>query len=204
MTSRIETVVFDVGNVLLAWDPRHAFRSVFDDPARMEWFLTEVCSPDWNRQQDGGRPWAEAEAEAIARHPGLAAEIRLYRARWHDMVPGLLEDGVAIHADLTRAGVPLYAITNFATDTFAEAQARFPVLTAFEGIIVSASERLLKPDVAIYRLLCDRYGLDPARCVFIDDSAANCEGARRIGMAAIHHNNGAVTRRGLADLGLPV
>lgn len=204
MAARIDTVVFDIGNVLLEWEPRHVFRKVFNDPARVDWFLTEVCCGDWNRQQDGGRPWAQAEAEAIARHPELAKEIRLYRSRWHEMVPAVIDDGIAIHAELQAAGVPLYAITNFAADTFAESQRRFPILTEFTGIIVSGAEHLLKPDPAIYRLLCKRYGLDPTRCVFIDDSAANCDGARTIGMAAVHHTDAATTRCALAAHGLPV
>lgn len=182
----IDTVVFDVGNVLVAWDPRIPFRKVFDE-AKLEWFLSEVCSHDWNLQQDLGRDWLEAEAEAIARHPAYAEEIRLYRKNWGEMVPGDLAENVRIKERLEAAGVPVYAITNFALDTFDEARARFPYLHTFRDTVISAVERVAKPDPRIYRTLLDRNNLRPEQCVFIDDSPANAAGARAVGMAAIHY-----------------
>ena len=183
----IDTVVFDIGNVLVAWDPRIPFAKIFDDEKTIDWFLTEVCSHDWNLQQDLGRGWAEAEAEAIARHPDYAEQIRLYRRRWGEMVPGDLAVNVGIKERLEKAGVPVYAITNFALDTFDEARARFPYLYSFRDTVISAVERVAKPDARIYRTLLDRNGLRAEQCVFIDDSAANAAGARAVGMAAIHY-----------------
>jgi 2-haloacid dehalogenase len=197
-------VVFDVGNVLVDWDPRHLYRKVFPDPARMEWFLSEVCHPQWNLAQDAGRPWPEAEAEAIARHPEMATEIRAFRARWPEMISGPITGTVAILEQLAASGTPLYAITNFAADTFAETTERFPFFHHFRGIVVSAAEKMLKPDPWIYRLLESRYGLDLADCVFIDDSAKNCAGARAVGMHAIDFVGPEDARNRLTQLGLPV
>ena len=180
-------VVFDIGNVLIAWDPRHLYRKLFaGDAARMEWFLREVCPPSWNAEQDRGRPWAEAIAAATARHPELAAEIASYRTRWHEMVPGEIGPSVALLRALAARGVPLYAITNFAADTFAEVTARFDFFSLFRGIVVSATERVIKPAPEIFHLLAARHGLALARCLFIDDVPANVAGAQAVGMHAHH------------------
>ncbi len=180
-------VVFDIGHVLIEWDPRHVYRQVFaGDEARVEWFLRDVCPPEWNREQDRGRPWPEAIAEASARHPTVAAEIAAYRDRWHEMVPGAIEPSVALLRALAARGVPLYAITNFAADTLAEVLDRFDFFALFRGIVVSGTERLLKPSPEIYRLLAARHGLALENCLFIDDTLANVEGARAVGMHAHH------------------
>jgi 2-haloacid dehalogenase len=183
------TLVFDIGNVLIGWDPRHLYRKLFADPARMEWFLAEVCDLDWNLEQDRGRPFADAVAERTALHPDLAAEIAAYDRRWAEMVSGPIAGSVALLQAIRAAGVPNYAITNFSTEKFAVAQAMFPFLTGFDGIVVSGEERLVKPDPAIFRLLLDRYGLSAGDCLFIDDSLANAEAARGVGMHA-HHFTG--------------
>jgi 2-haloacid dehalogenase len=181
------TVVFDVGNVLLRWDPRNLYRKVFDDEERMEWFLANVCTHDWNVEQDRGREWDEAVALLVDRHPDHEPAIRAFHERWHETVSGVFDENVALLKRLQEAGVPTYCITNFSGPKFREAQARFPFLASFLGIIVSGDERLLKPDPAIYRLLLSRYGLEAQDCVFIDDSAANVAGARSVGMHAIHY-----------------
>jgi len=199
----VDTVVFDIGNVLIRWDPRHLYRKLFAEPAAMERFLAEVCTDAWNLEQDRGRPWAEAIAERAALFPQHAALIRAYSERWHEMVPGEVEGSVAILEALREGGVPLYAITNFSTEKFEEAEARFPFLRDFRDVVVSGRERLLKPDPAIYRRLLDRNGLDAARCLFIDDSAANVRGAEAVGMRAHHFAGAAGLRAELRALGLP-
>ncbi len=203
-TLKPTTVVFDVGNVLVDWDPRHLYRKVFADTARMDLFLSEVCHPAWNLAQDAGRPWPEAEREAIARHPDLAPEIRAYRARWHEMLSGDIPESVAILEELAAKRVPLYAITNFAADTFAETCARFPFFRHFQGIVVSGTEKLIKPDARIYQLLATRYDLDLSACVFIDDSAKNCIGARAAGMHAIDFVGAGDARQRLHAHGFPL
>jgi len=186
----VSAVVFDVGNVLIEWDPRNLYRSLIPDEAEREAFLAQVCSHDWNLEQDRGRLWAEAIAERVALFPQHEALIRAYSDRWAEMVPGEVPGSVAILKALREAGVPLYAITNFSSEKFAEAQARFPFLTRFVDVVVSAEERLLKPDPAIYRVLLDRNGLRAEACLFIDDSERNVEAARAVGMQA-HHFRGA-------------
>ena len=201
----IDTVVFDVGNVLLDWDPRHLYSKVFADHAEMEWFLTHVCSPDWNRRQDAGRDWREAETELLERFPERRVEVLAFRARWLEMVAGPIDDTVGILHELEASSVPLFAITNFAADTFADAAAVYGFLRGFRGIVVSGEINLMKPDPAIYRHLAQTHDVDLARAVFIDDSAANCEGALKAGMAAaIQFRGAAPLRQELRALGLPV
>jgi 2-haloacid dehalogenase len=179
-------VVFDIGNVLLHWDVRLLYRRIFSDPAVMEDFLTRVLPPEWNLEQDRGRSWHEAEAERIALFPEHATAIRAFRARWHETVPHAIDGTVEILAALKNAGVPLYAITNFAPDTFREAQARFPFLAdSFIDIVISGDERLIKPDPAIYRVLLERQKLQAADCVFIDDSQKNVDAAASLGFKAL-------------------
>lgn len=200
----VRNVVFDVGNILLRWDPRNLYHKMFADPAEMERFLAEVCTMDWNMQGDLGRSWSAMTEELVALHPAYEPQIRAYRARWHEMVLGPIDENVRLLETFKRKGVPLYAITNFAADCFAESQLRFPFLTQFDGIICSGREGLLKPDQAIFDLLLHRYGLRAGECVFIDDSAKNIEAARRIGFKTIHYGLGLDPRLAFAQLGLPV
>jgi 2-haloacid dehalogenase len=199
----VDVVVFDVGNVLIRWDPRHLYRRLFEAEAEMERFLAEVCTDAWNIEQDRGRTWAAAIAERVALFPDRDALIRAYSERWQEMVPGEVEGTPAILEALRDGGVPLYAITNFSAEKFAESQARFAFLRGFRDVVVSAHERLLKPDPAIYRVLLERNGLDAARCLFIDDSEKNVRGAEAVGMRAHHFRDAATLAAELARLGLP-
>jgi len=198
----VDTVVFDVGNVLIRWDPRFLYRRLFDAEAEMERFLAEICTDAWNAEQDRGRTWAEAIEERLALFPDHADLIRAYSERWHEMVPGEVEGTVEILEGLRDAGVPLYAITNFSAEKFAEAQARFAFLNGFRDVVVSAAERLLKPDPAIYRVLLDRNGLEAGRCLFIDDSEKNVRAAEGVGMRAHHFRDAATLAAELRALGL--
>lgn len=184
MTGQPLVPVFDVGGVFLDWDPRHLYRKLFDDEQAMEHFLATVCTPDWNVQQDAGRPWAEAVAELTGRFPEHAELIGYYDSRWEEMVPRIFDGTVAILRELQARG-PVYAITNFSTEKFAHAKSLWPFLASFDGCIVSGECRLLKPDRAIFDLLCRTYDLDPARCLFIDDVQKNVDGARAAGMQAV-------------------
>jgi 2-haloacid dehalogenase len=201
---RVDTVVFDVGNVLIRWDPRFLYRKLFDEEAAMERFLAEVCTDAWNIEQDRGRSWEAAIAERVALFPEHAPLIRAYSERWHEMVPGPVEGTPDILDGLLAAGVPLYAITNFSTEKFAQARARFSFLNRFRDVVVSGEERLLKPDPAIYRVLLDRNGLEASRCLFVDDSEKNVRGAEAVGMRAHHFRDAAGLARALRALGLDV
>jgi 2-haloacid dehalogenase len=188
MSSRNPTrVVFDFGNVLLHWDPRIVYETVFATAAEVDDFLTRVLPPEWNREQDRGRSWKEAEDHQIRLFPTYASEIRAFRARWREMVPYPIGGTVHILEKLKAAQVPLYGITNFASDTLKEAKAIYPFLAhSFIDIVVSGDEKLLKPDAAIYEVLLKRQKLDATDCVFIDDSRANVEAASRLGFHALH------------------
>lgn len=194
-------VVFDIGNVLVLWEPRALYRKIFAREDEVEWFVSNVCNHDWNLEQDRGRSFAEAVKEATARFPQHADAIAAYDLRWHETVLGPIDGTVAILEELRARGTPLYAITNFNQDKFRETLQRFPFLSAFRDIVVSGDERLLKPDPAIYRVLLARNGLDAADCVFIDDSEKNVRGAEAVGMKAIHFTTPDALRADLAAMG---
>lgn len=179
-------VVFDVGNVLIRWDPRLLYRELIPDGERLDWFMRHVCTAAWNIEQDRGRPWSEAVAGLVAAHPEWEREIRAYDERWHEAVPGVIEGSVAVLAALKRRGDKVYAITNFSREKWAECLIRFPFLQSFDGVVVSAHERLIKPDPAIYRVLLERYALAAGDCLFIDDSEKNIAAARGVGMRGLH------------------
>jgi 2-haloacid dehalogenase len=202
VVEKATTVVFDVGNVLLRWDPRNLYRRLFAQAAEMEWFLANVCTSEWNVEQDRGRDWDEAVVLLVKQHPEHETAIRAFHERWHETIGGVFEDNVALLGDLRTAGVPTFCITNFSGAKFREARERFPFLAQFDGVIVSGDERLLKPDRAIYRLLLDRYGLVAGDCVFIDDSPANVRAARDVGMGAIHYVEGLDLRSELRAWGI--
>jgi len=197
------TVIFDFGGVLLDWNPRNLYRKLIADDAACEHFLTEVCHPDWNVAQDAGRSFAEAEAEAIARHPDKADLIRAWLPRFDEMIADSIGGTVDILERLHARGVPLYGLTNFSSETFAPTRKRFEFFNrVFRGIVVSGDEKMIKPDPRIYRLLFDRYGVDPDRAVFIDDAPKNVEAARALGVHAIHFQSPAALERELAALRL--
>lgn len=187
MTNPPTNVVFDVGNVLLRWDPRHLYRKIFDEEEKMEWFLSTICTPAWNIEQDRGRGWEEAVALLVEKHPEHETPIRAFHERWGETVSGSIEENVAVLNELREANVRTYCITNFSSPKFEEARTRFPFLSGFDGIVVSGDERLVKPQPEIYQLLLTRCGLKADDCIFIDNSRANVEGARSVGMHAIHY-----------------
>ena len=181
------SVVFDLGNVLIAWDPRNLYRKLFngrDD--EMEWFLGNVCNNEWNLEQDRGRSFSEAIDLLIKSYSEeLHPLIRAYDERWHEMLAGEISGTVSILNTLVERKTPVYAITNWNQDKFRQARELFDFLDCFDGIIVSGEEGLLKPDPAIFRLLFERYGLSAGDCVFIDDSVKNVKGAEAVGMHAL-------------------
>jgi 2-haloacid dehalogenase len=198
-----DIVIFDLGGVLIEWNPRFLYRRLFNgDEAAMEEFLTTVCTPEWNLAQDAGRPFAEAEAEAAARHPDKLELIQAWSRNFHEMIPHAIAGTVAILDELCQREIPLYALTNWSAETFSQQPARFEFLQWFDGIVVSGREKLTKPDPRIFRLLLDRYGIDPARAIFVDDVAANAAAAGAIGILGIQFTGPEALRRELAELGL--
>jgi 2-haloacid dehalogenase len=202
LSTAVTTVVFDIGNVLIEWDPRHLYRRIFATSEEMERFLATVCTSAWNLDLDRGKSFSEGVAELVDRFPHHEEAIRAFDLRWDEMVPGLVEGTLALMGRLEARGVPLYAITNFSAEKFEVARRRFPFLDRFRGVVVSAHERRVKPDRRIFEILLERYGLRAEECLFIDDSAANVAGARAVGMSAHHFKNATGLEKTLADHGL--
>jgi 2-haloacid dehalogenase len=196
-------VVFDLGGVLIDWDPRHLYRALFvDDEEGMEWFLANVTTPAWNAEQDRGRSWDDAVAELIERHPEHEELIRAFRERWLEMLGGAHEDTVEVLAEVRSGGVPVYALTNWSADTFELARESFPFLGWFRGVLVSGREKLAKPDTRIFRLLLERFSLVPESTVFIDDSPANVAAAQALGIDAIQFRGASELRAELRARGV--
>jgi 2-haloacid dehalogenase len=195
-------VVFDLGGVLIDWNPRYLYRKLFDDEAAMETFLADVVSPEWNGQQDSGRTWAEAVEVLTREHPDKRDLIAAYWHRWQETLGDAIGPTVAILEELRDAGVRLYALSNWSAETFPVARPRYPFLEWFDGIVISGEEKIAKPDPAIFRQLLNRYGLDPAATVFIDDSEANVRAAAAEGMIALRFEDAPTLREALVRFGL--
>jgi 2-haloacid dehalogenase len=188
-------LIFDLGGVVLDWNPRHLFRALIPDEAEREWFLAEVCSPAWNAQMDAGKPSAEAIAELSAEYPQHASLIRAFWDQWPKMLGGLIPGMAELLADLAADGRDLYAITNFNGEVWPVTQELFPVLSCFKDVIVSSLAKLVKPDRAIFELALRRFGVAAPDCLFIDDVAANVAGARAAGIAAVQFTSAPALRR---------
>lgn len=202
-TPTIDAVVFDLGGVLIDWNPRYLYRQLFrGDDAAMERFLVEVVTPEWNLQQDAGRPWADA-IELLAReHPDQRDLIVAYHERWPETLGGAIEESVGVLADLHDRPVRLFALTNWSAETFPTALERYDFLAWFEAIVVSGAVGLVKPDPGIFRHLIDRNRLSPASTVFVDDSPANVDAARRMGLVGLLFENPSQLRGDLVALGV--
>ncbi len=196
-------VVFDLGGVLIDWNPRHLYRKLFaGDEAAMEDFLATVCTHEWNSCQDAGRSFAEGAALLKAEHPDQAALIDAYGARFGEMLSGPIAGSVEILAELKARGTPLYGLTNWSSETYQPAFERFRFLRWFKGILVSGEVGVIKPDPRIFALLFERFAIDPHGAVYIDDVMTNVEAARPFGLHAIHFTGPAALRDELAGLGL--
>lgn len=198
----IDTVVFDIGNVLIPWDARWLFGRLLPDGLAVERFMREVDFTAWNLQHDAGQPFAEGVERHSAAFPHYRHLFEAYFEHWEESIGEADAGTLAIARKLRAAGYRTLALTNFSSETFPRALRRHPFLAEFEGIVVSGDEKLTKPDPAIYRLLCARYHVAPARSVFIDDSERNVEGARAIGMHGVHFRSAELLRQSLLDLGV--
>jgi 2-haloacid dehalogenase len=202
--SRINTVVFDLGGVLIDWNPRHLYRKIFTKEEEMERFLTEICTYDWNQVQDGGKLFSEATAELTAKYPEHTAHIALYYDRWKEMLGGEIKETVDLFNELKSSGIPLYALTNWSHEAFPWAYEMYDFMKQFDGIVVSGFEKVMKPDPEIYRRLTERYGINPAESVYIDDNRSNVDAAAKLGFHAIHFTSAGQLRSELKLLGLSV
>jgi len=179
-------VVFDIGNVLVRWDRRYLYRKIFDDEERMERFLATALGMDFVSHTDLAEDFASAIATQAERFPEFAGEVRMFRERWIETLGGPIAENVALLRRLRASGKPVYALSNFARETFALAERHHDFLSEFDYRVISGHVGVVKPDARIYEILFERVGRQPRELLFIDDSVANVRASEALGMAAIH------------------
>ena len=199
-----DSVVFDLGGVLIDWDARYLYRRLLPSDEAVDSFLAEVGFAEWNLALDAGRDWDEAVDWLADRHPERRALIEAFRDRWEETVGEPIEPVLSVLRELVAAGVRTFALSNWSRRTFDIARPRFPFLDWFEGIVISGDEGVTKPDRAIFDTLLRRYGLEPARTVFIDDRRANVEAATELGIRGVELRTPEGLRDELRVLGLPI
>jgi len=206
--TRISAVVFDIGNVLIEWNPRHLYRKIFmdengaADDAEVERFLATICTQQWNEKQDVGRRLDEGTTELLERHPEQAAAIRAFYGRFQEMIPGEIPGSVDLLEALKARGCPVFGLSNYTRETFPPTRARFPFLGLFDGIVVSGEEGVMKPDPEIFHILASRYDLQPEGTLFIDDTAGNVTAAEALGFRGHHFRDAAGLAARLSALNL--
>ncbi|HEX5170973.1 MAG TPA: HAD family phosphatase [Cyclobacteriaceae bacterium] len=203
MKNNIDTVIFDLGGVLIDWNPRHLYRKIFKEEHEITWFLENICTSKWNDHQDAGRSFAEATEELIAKHPEWEAPIRAWYDRWEETISGPIHDTVEILRHFKEAKEHrLFALTNWSAESFPIAQQMFEFLGWFDGIVVSGEEKTRKPFPDFYKILFNRYSVVPSRAIFIDDNLKNVVGAKEMGLNVIHFQSPAQLRNELEAFGL--
>ena len=200
----IDSVVFDLGNVLISFNPRWLYRKLLPDEAAIYRFFAETGFDAWNAQMDGGLSFAEGIAAQSARFPQYRPLFEAFFERWPETIGGAIPESLSVFQALRQAGIRTYALSNFSAETYPLATRRFPFLRDFDGSVISGHERVSKPDPTIYKLLCERYAITPERTVFIDDKRENIETARQLGMQGIHFTEPQALHPALRALGLPV
>lgn len=195
----IDTIIFDFGGVLVDWNPRYVYRDYFQDDEKMEWFLANICTDEWNIEQDRGRSLAEATELLVAQHPDWEKEIRMYYGQWETMMKDAIYETVDILFELKKK-YKMYGLTNWSAETFPIALDRFEFFQVFEGILVSGEEKLIKPDEKIFERMMEKFDLKPENCLFIDDTAKNVEASRKFGIETIHFKNPDDLRKELEEL----
>jgi 2-haloacid dehalogenase len=195
--------IFDLGGVLLDWNPRYLYRKLFpNDEAAMEAFLGTVCTTEWNECQDAGRTFSEGLAALLPAHADKVELIEAFGKRFDEMISGPIEGAVEILSEIKRLGRPVYAISNWSAETFPPQLQRFPFLSWFDGMVISGREGVIKPHPRIFRILCERYGVDPRSAVFIDDVAKNAQAASALGIHGIHFRSADQLRHELVAVGI--
>ncbi len=186
----INTIIFDLGGVLVDWNPRYMYRKVFGKEDEMEAFLSEICTPEWNAEQDAGRTFGEATDLLVKQYPDYEAEIKMYFDRWPEMFDGVFEGSVSILEQLINDDqYKVYALTNWSAETWPIALDLFPFFKWFDGVLVSGMEKMKKPDPKIYEMILERFHIDRTKAVFFDDSPKNVIGAQKIGLHAFQFLN---------------
>ena len=207
--NKIDTLVFDLGGVLIDWNPEYLYREIFPDEKERRWFLSTVCSPDWNEEQDGGRSLRDGTEELVKKFPDHEAAIRVYYDRWKEMLVGPIHETVEIFRELKfgadgkgGAGLRSYALTNWSAETFPVALELYDFLHWFDGRLVSGEEKIRKPHAGIYQRLIERFHITPATAIYVDDNLRNVIPARELGFHGIHFRSPQQFREELVELGV--
>jgi 2-haloacid dehalogenase len=186
----INTIIFDLGAVLIDWNPHYLYRTLFTNEQEMNDFLANITTPDWNEEQDAGRSLQDATDLLVKQHPHHEKNIRAFYSRWEEMLGDAIEDTVKIFKQLKDSGkYKIYALTNWSAETFPVALKRYEFLNWFDGIVVSGTEKMRKPNSAFYQLLLDRYNVKASEALFIDDNLRNVLAAEKMGISSIHFSS---------------
>ena len=187
MNTKVDTIIFDLGAVLIDWNPRYLYRKIYKTEEEIDWFLENICTHDWNEKQDAGRSFEEATDELLKKHPEHEVAIRAWYGRWKETMNGPIHETVEIFKELKNSGrYKIYALTNWSAETFPWALEKFDFLQWFDGIVVSGHEKTRKPFPEFFQILFDRHQVNPANALFIDDNFRNIEGGRALGLPGIH------------------
>ena len=205
MTKPIDTIIFDLGGVLIDWNPRYLYRKIFKTEEEVTWFLENICTSEWNDEQDGGRSFEEATAVLVERHPEWREPIQAWYGRWQETINGSVTGTVDILTEIRSMDkYRLYALTNWSAETFPWALDNFEFLHWFEGIVVSGIERCKKPEREIFDILTSRYGFEARHSLFIDDNEKNIRAAAELGFGAIRFTSPEKLREELVQRGVLV
>ena len=199
--AEIKTIIFDLGGVLIDWNPDYVYNTIFDNPADKKWFYENICTHDWNEEQDAGRTLSDATEMLVKQFPDQEANIRAYYDRWEEMLKGPIQETVDIFRELKeRNKYQILALTNWSAETFPIALERFDFLHWFDGRVVSGEEKTRKPFIEIYQTLINRFDVDPSKAIYTDDNTRNLHPAKELGMHTIHFQQPAQFRKALVDL----
>lgn len=196
----IKNIIFDFGGVLLDWNPRYLYRTFFRNEKEMEYFLANICTNEWNAEQDRGRPFSEGIKLLQSQHPEYKEAIQLFGDKWEDMLKGEILDGVKLLQEFKGQNYRIWGLTNWSAETIQIAYRKYDLFKLFDGIVVSGEEKLIKPDKRIYQVLLDRYKLNPEESVFIDDTPANIKTAQEMGFYAVLFDNIINVREQLSNI----
>ncbi len=199
----ITTIIFDLGNVLVDWNPMHVYRDYFESQEKRDYFFENICTAAWNEEQDEGKSIVEATQTLVGKFPDWEKPIRDYYGRWTEMLKGPIHDTVEIFRELKVSGkYKIYALTNWQQGLFDIALVRYDFMHWFDGRVVSGEEKTRKPFPEFYQRLLDRYQINPAEALFIDDSLRNVDGAEKLGIKSIHFRSPEQLREELSSLGI--
>ena len=199
--SKIKNIIFDFGGVLVDWNPTYLYNKEFENEKEMSYFLENICTSEWNIQQDAGRPLSEATELLQAKHPEHSELIGHYYSRWEEMLGGDIKENVRV-LKMLKPKFPIYGLTNWSAETITIAYEKYDFFELMDGIVVSGDEKLIKPDPKLYQVLLDRYNLKAEESLFIDDNLKNIETAQKMGFHTIHLTKDTDLEKEVKDMGL--